>query len=86
MCDRSKQISPRLSNIGKKKDDEVMVNQRKVKCMFWMMMILWAICLLLLVIPIQRNYVFFIKASQIYLEIRRVPICFEFCILCKHFE
>ena len=39
MCDRSKQIIHGLLNDVKKKENEVVVNRRNVKCMFWMMMI-----------------------------------------------
>ena len=86
MCDRSKQIIPGLLNVVKKKENEVVINWRKVKCMFWwwwyhgqFVCFFWS--------SQYRKIVFFwIKTSQSYLEIRRLPTWFEFYILCKHFE
>ena len=55
MCDRSKQIIHVLLNGLKNKENEVFVYRKRVKCMFWLMTIPWMICLVLLVILLQRN-------------------------------
>ena len=39
MCDRLKKIIRGLLNVVKKKENEVVVNRRNVKCMFFMIMI-----------------------------------------------
>ena len=71
--DRSKKIILGLLNGLKKRENEVFVYQKGVKCMFWLMIIPWAICLALLVIMLQRNGVSsFGKALyQCYIEICR---------------
>ena len=49
MCDKSKQIILGLLNGLKKKENEIIVYWKIVKCMFWLMIIPWTICLALLI-------------------------------------